>query len=636
MTSASKILEKYWGFTKFRAPQEAIIDAVSSNRDVLVLLPTGSGKSVCFQVPTLMEEKGVCVVISPLIALMKDQVNSLQKKGIKAVALTGSVSQEEIIRIFDNLLFGGIRFLYISPERLQSSLIQEKIKQLPVRLFAIDEAHCISEWGHDFRPSYLNLRILRALHPKTNIIALTATATKQVLLDIAKYLELEKPKIFKESLIRTNLHLRVIDSEDKFENIRNLIQAIKEPIILYAGSRNNCSRISDFLNANKITSVFYHAGLSMEAKEIATDAWYREKVQVMVATNAFGMGIDKANVRMVLHTSIPFSLENYIQEAGRAGRDGKKSYAVIIAHVRNLQKSASFFGKAIPDVDFIKELYRHLNQYFHITYGALPPAAFTFELSRFCRHYELPILKTYNGLELLEREGVLRTKTAGRSIAEMMFTTSNEQLFAYYRRNPKKEQILKVALRVYDGIFSSFRVINIHNLALRSKMSKEHLKKHLDEMNRDGIIKYYSGQNDSSIQFLKPRQDSYTLSSILANIKQRTRIKSDKYKSMLSYIENNAFCRNRQLSSYFNEESSVDCGICDVCEAKKRKGGIDKKNIRASIVALVKNEGLSSKQILRRLAYDSETILKELRLLLDTNVIVLNSQNKYRCVKTED
>ncbi len=629
MIPASKILEKYWGFTKFRKPQEAIIDDVVNKKDVIALLPTGSGKSVCFQVPTLMEETGVCIVVSPLIALMKDQVENLQKKGIKAVALTGFVPQDEIIRVFDNLLFGGIRFLYLSPERLQSTFIQEKIKQLPVSLFAIDEAHCISEWGHDFRPSYLSLNSIRELHPKTNIIALTATATKKVLEDISKYLELEKPSLYKQSLVRTNLHLKVMDSIDKLESLRYIVKSINEPIIVYAGSRNNCQRTSEYLNNNEIISVFYHAGLSKEAKEAAANKWYDEKAQVIVATNAFGMGIDKANVRMVVHTSVPFSIENYIQEAGRAGRDGKKSYAVIIEDISSLHKSASFFGKSIPDVDFIKKLYQHINQYFYIIYGALPKETFTFELSRFCREYGLPVLKTYNGLELLEREGILKVNTFGRSITEMVFTANNEQLFAYYRRNPKKEQILKEALRTYDGIFNTICIINTHNLATKLKISKKSLESHLDEINRDGIIQYQSGNNNSSIQFLKPREDKYTISGIVANIKQRKRIKENKYTSMLSYIENDSICRNRLLSQYFGEGKSKNCGICDVCKGKEKDKKTNAKSIRSSILAILKEEAYSSKDLIRRLELDSNVILKELRFLLDTNAIVLNSQNKY-------
>jgi len=630
MMSAVEILQRYWGYDTFRSPQDEIINDVLKKHDVVALLPTGSGKSLCFQIPTLMSASGVCIVVSPLIALMKDQVASLERIGIKAVALTGTIPQNDLIRIFDNLQFGGVRFLYISPERLQSSFIQEKIKQLPVSLIAIDEAHCISEWGHDFRPSYLNLHLLRELHPHTNLIALTATATKRVVNDISKYLQLQDERVYQKSLIRTNLHLQVFESEDKLGSLLQLIQPIKEPIIVYAGTRKNCEYTSYFLKNKGIKAVFYHAGLSKEAKDIAFDDWYKEKAQVMVSTNAFGMGIDKANVRMVVHTSLPYSIENYVQEAGRAGRDNKKAFSVIIEEITDIKEKYKYYTNSLPTVDFIKKLYQHLNQYFRITYGATPKQTLPFQLTEFCQQYKLPIVKVYNGLEFLVREGIINMTAVSKSTSKLVFTAKNEQLFSYYQRNPKKETILKTILRTYEGIIDTLHVISLQSLSTKLVMSVSELEKQFFEIDRDGIISYHAGNNDAQIQFLKPREDDYTINTIIPNLKQQQKIKEAKYNSILAYLINKETCRNRVIRNYFGEKIGSDCGICDICEGKNRRKSTDNKSIRNTILTSLKTAPLSSKEMVNKLGENNEEVINAIRFLLDTNAIVLTSHNKYK------
>jgi ATP-dependent DNA helicase RecQ len=630
MHKATDILKKYWGYDTFRDPQESIIKDVIHNKDVIALLPTGSGKSVCFQVPTLMHKEGVCIVISPLIALMKDQVANLQKRGIKSVAITGFVSQDEIIKIFDNIQFGGIRFLYLSPERVQSSFIQEKLKQLSVVLIAIDEAHCISEWGHDFRPLYLQLSKIRELHPNVNIIALTATATEPVLKDIANYLELKETQLYKKSIIRENLQLQVIDSADKFQTLYHLVKESKESIIIYAGSRNKCKRTSEYLNNKGLKSVYYHAGLSKEVKEKATNTWFNQESLIMVATNAFGMGIDKENVRMVLHTGVPFSIENYTQEAGRAGRDGKLSKAIIIEDFSNIGFIKTSFNKSNPDVAYIKSIYNDLNQYFKIAYGDLPTSIFSFNLSDFCNCYDKPILKTYNALDVLSREKIIDFLTKTNTKSELVFTIKSAEIFSYYSRNPKKEKILKLILRTYDGVFNNKTTINLYKLAKKLNLTITELKKEIKELHNDGIVYYQTETQGASIRFLVPREDNYTINQIARSIKRQAKVKIDKYNSMIDYILNQKTCRNKILSSYFDEKIEENCGICDICMEKIKEKDSTHSNLQETILNLLKSRDLSSKEMIGRLGIDKKTILKILRLMLDTQTIVLTSQNKYQ------
>ena len=631
MKEAVAILQEFWGFDTFRNPQENVIEEIIKQNDVIALLPTGSGKSICFQVPTLMYESGVCLVISPLIALMKDQVENLQKRGIKAVALTGSLYQDDIVRIFDNLQYGGIRFLYMSPERLQSEFIQEKLKQLSIRLIAIDEAHCISEWGHDFRPGYLKLASTRELFPDIPIIALTATATKQVVADIEKYLNLKAPKIYRKPLLRPNLQLSILESADKLGTLFNLLQYQKEPTIVYTGSRRNCKRTSDYLNKKGLKSTFYHAGLSKSEKEKAFADWFSEKLPIMVATNAFGMGIDKANVRMVIHISMPNSIENYVQESGRAGRDGKPSKSIIIEEPADLIDATSYFTNTLPDVSFIKELYAHLNQYFHIPYGALPKENFEFNLASFCQQYNLPIVKTYTGLQLLDREEIIKIKDYSGSFSQVLFTCSNEQLFSYYQRNKSKEVLLKLLLRTYDGIFDTIATINLYNLAKKLNKPLAMVEKMLLEAQQDGIITFINRKNNSSIQFLKPREDNYTINTIAKDIETQQQVKKEKYRQMLLYISTNTMCRNRQISKYFGEKNTEDCGICDVCLSKNKSQKTNINHLAHSIKnALRKYHSLSSSELVQITKQTDKAVLECLQLLLDSDLIILTSQNKYR------
>ena len=631
MKSALEILQNYWGYTSFRKPQKAIIDSVIKGEDVVAVLPTGSGKSLCYQVPALMYEEGVCIVVSPLIALMEDQVAHLEKNGIKAIALTGYISENTLTRVFDNIKFSKkIRFLYLSPERLQNPFIQEKIKELQVSLIAVDEAHCVSEWGHDFRPAYLQIAVLRELHPEVPVLAVTATATQRVIEDIQTYLQLKAPKRFIQTLSRPNIRLKVEITQPKRDRIIALLKPLNEPAIVYAGTRKNCIRISDLLNSKGISSVYYHAGLSYAERENAFELWYSEKVRVIVATNAFGMGIDKANVRMIIHSHLPYTLENYVQESGRAGRDGLAATAIIIEDKIQVKKALESYKKTLPDAAFVRQVYDKLNQYFQITYGDLPQTPFAFDIATFCNRYTLDLLKTYHAISFLENESILRFATGRHALTQLRIKAGNTALFSYYQRNPDKEKLLKSLLRTYEGITRQFTQIDLYRIARKNEKNVSEIKRLLLDLERDVIIDLQHFQAQNYIQFLVPREDVYTWNIIKESVRQRVQHKEEKFKSVLRYIANTETCRMQQLNRYFSQAETPACGVCDVCMTKNTKEKLTDAVIRSKIVNLLQKEPLNSQDMCIALAVEEKKLLKQLEFLLDTGAIVVNSQNKYQ------
>ena len=629
MTSAEKILHKYWKHESFRKPQAEIIKAVLQEKNVMALLPTGAGKSLCFQIPALLKE-GVCIVISPLIALMNDQVESLNKKGIKSIALSSKFAYDDIITAFDNLQYGNYKFLYLSPEKLQSELIQEKIKQLNVNLIAVDEAHCISEWGHDFRPSYLKINTLQKIHPHVNTIALTATATTKVIDDIIDYLNIEKVSIFKQSFFRKNLSFQIKYSEDILNRLQQLLSHFKEPVIIYTNTRRSCIQISTFLNNHNYRSGFYHGGLTFDEKSAAFKNWSNEKTPIIVATNAFGMGIDKANVRAVIHLNLPQSIENYIQETGRAGRDGIRSFAYLLYNNNTISDFKKIIQKGITTPKFCKDVYINLNKYYQISPGEKPDQYFNFILQDFCIHSNLPIHTTYNALITLEIEGIIDFLQNINQSSVIKFKVSNDNLFLYQKRNPNAKKIIQILLRTYGGIFDQFTKINEYSIAKKLQLNKFDIIKSLDQLNNDNILiyKYYKGI--SQIKFTVPREDNYAINSIAKNISKRNKIKLNKANSVIEFIENNTICRNVQLLHYFGENKINNCEICDVCTTQKLTK-TDYNIIANKILELLNNDGvLSSNDISNSLFFDDKSILKTLQFLLEKRTISLTSQNKFK------
>jgi len=626
MISAKEILKKHWNFSSFRGPQEDIIKAVLQQKDVITLLPTGGGKSICFQVPGIVKE-GVCLVISPLIALMQDQVENLKKRNIKATTIKSGSSQDEIITLFDNIKFGNIKFLYISPERLQSIFMQQKIKELNISFVAIDEAHCISEWGHDFRPSYRNIKILKQIIPDVNFIALTATANKKVLEDISSNLELKNPVIFRNSFARENLAYQVFNVEDKLLRLTQIFTKTKSPAIVYVNSRKKTEDLTKFLNARNFKSSFYHGGLSVKEKQLSFDNWMTERTPIMISTNAFGMGIDKSNVGIVVHFDLPFSIENYIQESGRAGRNEKKSFAVLLKNENDIAIHREHIKKGLPSILEIKEVHKKLYQYFRISNGEITENSYSFNLLEFSEIYKFTSKKVDAVLKILSNNGVLELTNTYNQKSTVIFTSSSKNIISHTINNIYTKNLIDTLLRTYTGLFKQEVKIDEFLLAKKSNTTSKQVIANLERLEQEEILTYNSVKTDSEIRFLLPREDDKTINKFSKEISRFIKQKEKKSEDFLAYILNNKVCRSIQILDYFDEISNKKCGICDVCLSKKR---IEKKDISSEILSILeqKNE-LTSQEINQYLKANEKDILIHLRQLLSDNKVRINHQNKY-------
>ncbi|SNR15640.1 RecQ family ATP-dependent DNA helicase [Tenacibaculum jejuense] len=624
MNTPTEILKKYWGFDSFRPQQLEIIEAVLNNKDTTALLPTGGGKSICYQIPALIKE-GVCIVISPLIALIQDQINSLDKRGIKAFYIPSGSHQDEIVRIFDNLKFGNYKFLYLSPERIQSKFIQEKIKQLSVSFFAVDEAHCISEWGHDFRPSYTQLSILKELKENTPVIALTATATNKVLEDIYSTLSLNEPLTFKKSFYKPNLGYRILKSEDKLYRLKEIFTKIKAPAIVYVSSRKKTIELSNFLNSKGFKATSYHGGLSLSEKEIAYKNWMNNTCRIIVATNAFGMGIDRADVKIVVHYDIPNSIENYVQEAGRAGRNNESCYAIMLTNESDIKLTLNLFKDSQPSLEEIKHVHTKLHQYFKIANGEFIDTGFDFNILDFCNIYNLPVRKVYNILQILNNFGIIELNHFNQKKSTLQFLIPYGQLSKYKLANPKKNKFIDTLLRMYGGLFEQDVSINEFAIAKILGITSKHLIHLLDELHNDQIVNYKKSSKDSMLYFLHPREDNRTINRFSKKIKNLLTYKAQKLGNIIQFIQNDAVCRNIQLLNYFNEPNAKECGICDVCLKKEKIIDVSKE-----ILAIIKdNREISSREICEKLNYKERDILIHLRKLLGEEKIKVTNYNTY-------
>jgi ATP-dependent DNA helicase RecQ len=627
MQTALAILQKYWKHDQFRSLQNEIIDTVISGKDVLAILPTGGGKSICFQVPALMKE-GICLVISPLVALMKDQVSNLQARDIKAIALTGGTRNEEIIDLLDNCQFGNYKFLYLSPERLQSDWILDRIKNLPINLIAIDEAHCVSQWGHDFRPAYLKISELKKHFQKIPFLALTATATPRVKEDIITETGLQNPSVFQKSFARDNIAYIVIEAEDKLYKIEQILKKNSEPSIIYVRNRRSCIDIANQLKSLGFTATFYHGGLSPKEKETNMSMWMREDAQVMVATNAFGMGIDKANVKTVIHIQLPDNIENYYQESGRAGRDGEKAFAVLLTNPSDNLQAENQFLLNLPDKPFLNSVYIKLCNYFQIAYGEGINEQFAFNLNHFCLKYNFPTLKTYNAIQFLDRQGIINLSQEFSEKISLQFLIPSKEVIRYNSLHPNDEEIILTILRTYPGIFEIQTAFNVDLVAKKSNHSTSEVQAVLHKLKEKGIVSYNAKNNDASILFNEIREDERTINRVAKYLERQNQLKKDQLHSVLNYVNEKKRCKNQIILSYFGEETKSECGICSFCIGKKKT--IPRlQSVTTQLLELLQKESLNSREIQERTQLDSETVIKGLQKLLEEEKIVLKANNNY-------
>ena len=564
-----EILKHYWNHDAFRPMQEDIITSVLLGHDTLALLPTGGGKSVCFQVPALARP-GICVVVSPLIALMKDQVENLKTRGIEAIAITSGMSKREIDIALDNCIYGSVKFLYLSPERLLSELVRERIKYMQVNLIAVDEAHCISQWGYDFRPPYLHIADLRELHPAVSVLALTATATADVRQDIQDKLKFKKALVFQQSFERRNISYVVQHTESKLRKMLDIAHGVKGSGIVYLRSRKECAEIAKFLNDNKISADYYHAGLSSDERSKKQESWKKNKIRVIAATNAFGMGIDKPDVRFVIHKDLPDSLEAYYQEAGRAGRDEHKAYAVLLYNQPDRLRQEKMFLLNFPTVDEIKQVYHSLANYYQLAYGAGEGVSFDLDLGDFCSRFKLDAIKTLNALKFLEQDEYLVFNESVFLPSRFRFDVHNETLYNFQIQNRGWDLFIKTLLRSYGGAFENFIQLREFDIARRANMSVQQVIEGLKQLQEYKILTYLPKNDNPQVTYIKPRQPANNVFINKVYIEERKATYLRKMEAVSAYAVHKK-CRSQMLLAYFDEPNAAKCGICDVCLDERRQ-----------------------------------------------------------------
>jgi ATP-dependent DNA helicase RecQ len=627
-----EILERYWNHTSFRPLQEDIISSVLDNEDTFALLPTGGGKSVCFQIPALIKD-GICIVISPLIALMKDQVTTLKAKGIKAIALTSGMSYKDLDTQLDNCIYGNYKFLYLSPERLQNPLVQERVQRMQVNLIAVDEAHCISQWGNDFRPAYKNINVLRQMHPHVNCIALTATAKHNVVEDIIDNLDFVSPKIYKASFLRPNIAYNVVHTDDKLYQLEHLINAHQGSSIIYVRNRRATTNIHNYLTAKGFSSTFYHGGITTKEKQDRLYQWSHNQKLIMVATTAFGMGIDKADVKTVIHFNLPESLESYYQEAGRAGRNEALAHAFILKQRIDEDHLRSQFLSTLPSIDFVKTVYNKLCNYFQIPYGEGENSLHQFDFKSFCSTYKLSASITYNVLLLLDRNAIITLTQHFDFRTKIQFITRNAIVFQYLETHLDLNILVKVLLRTYGGIFDYETKVNLSLVIQKTNLPEKQIIEQLRRLEKDEVISLQMANTDSEITFLKPREDEITINPIAKTIKQQHQLKHEQIAAVLNYVQNDLVCRSQQLLTYFGEKTQIKCGKCSVCLDKNAAiSPLNKLRITSLILENLKSEDLSSRQLLQRIKCSEQALLQSLSELMETKQIKVTEANTYTII----
>ncbi|MBR6371244.1 MAG: RecQ family ATP-dependent DNA helicase [Bacteroidaceae bacterium] len=620
-----EILKHYWGYDSFRGVQEQIIESIGSGRDTLGLMPTGGGKSITFQVPALSRE-GVCLVISPLIALMKDQVRILRNNGVKAASIQTGMSREEIITVMENCIFGGYKFLYISPERLSSELFRTKLKHLRINLITVDESHCISQWGYDFRPSYLQIAEIRKMLPGVPVLALTATATPRVADDIQDKLGFERKNVITMSFYRENLSYVVRSTDNKLEELRHILDKVPGSGIVYVSNRRKTKEVSDWLNAHHIPSVFYHAGLDPILKDERQKAWTEGRYRIVVATNAFGMGIDKPDVRTVVHMDIPNSIEAYYQEAGRAGRDGKRSYAVLLHSPGDKRTIAKRISDNFPKEQFIRDVYEKLAFWHEMAVGDGQGCSFDFSLGEFCQHFSLPAIPTDSALRILTRLGYIEYSEDTDFSARILFTASRDELYLIHQ-DRLTEQVMNVILRHYSGIFTDYSFIDEQYICTLTGIDRHTLYTTLTNLQSQGVVRYVPERRTPLITWTRARVDKEMLwfdpevySARREEFKKRTG-------AMMEYVTRTTGCRSAMLLRYFGEHQEEPCGCCDLCLEKTSAGMTRAEETRIARSLSECLEQHTDPREVYSLPYSREKIDTVLRTLADEGIVKIENGN---------
>ena len=616
------ILKQYWGYDHFRGIQEDIINSIGSGKDTLGLMPTGGGKSVTFQVPALAQS-GLCLVITPLIALMKDQVRNLRDRGIKAVAIYSGMTREEIVIALENCIFGDYKFLYISPERLDSEIFQIKLRSMKVCMITVDESHCISQWGYDFRPAYLKISDIRKLLPGIPVLALTATATPEVVKDIQQRLGFEKENVFRMSFERSNLAYIVRRTENKADELLHILKSVNGSAIVYTRNRKKTKEIALLLNQNDITATFYHAGLSNELKDQRQKDWVNGTCRVMVATNAFGMGIDKPDVRLVLHADFPDSPEAYFQEAGRAGRDGQKAYAVLLYAQNDKVLLKKRIADTFPEKEYIRKVYEDINYYYQMAMGDGLGCTYAFNIDEFCQNFKHFPIQVDSALKILTRAGYLEYTDEQDNASRLIFTLNRDELYRIHENNEDTEKLLRTILRSYTGLFTDYAYINEDTLALRSGLNRQQVYDTLIALSKRRILNYIPGKKPPYIVYTRERMEPRYVQITREAYEERRERMADRIKSMITYATSSR-CRQQMLLEYFGEKADYECGYCDNCIERKKREAASKNSpiqIAKEIQRLLGNGAISRNEIVESLPYPENEVIESLRFLQDEGFI---------------